>query len=73
VAALWEKLSSKRESCAALAGKSTLNRLELSGPEPTRYHKIAYDEAAIEALPVTLLPTSRFRDATAEKSLEGSE
>jgi hypothetical protein len=31
-----------------------LNRLELSRQQPTRYHKIAYDEAAIEALPVTL-------------------
>jgi Transposase DDE domain group 1 len=37
-----------------VAGKSTLNRLELSRQQPTRYHKIAYDEAAIEALPVTL-------------------
>jgi hypothetical protein len=37
-----------------VAGKSTLNRLELSREEPTRYHKIACDEAAIEALPVTL-------------------
>ena len=37
-----------------MAGKSTLNRLELSQQQPTRYHKIAYDEAAIEALPVTL-------------------
>src|SRR5438309_331105 len=48
------KLSARRKDCAPLAGKSTLNRLELGGPEPTRYHKIAYDEAAIEALPVTL-------------------
>jgi hypothetical protein len=31
-----------------------LNRLELSRQQPTCYHKIAYDEAAIEALPVTL-------------------
>ena len=38
----------------AVAGKSTLNRLELSRPEPTRYHKIAYDPAAIESLFVTL-------------------
>ena len=48
------KLTAKRVDCAPVAGKSTLNRLELSRPEPTRYHKIAYDEAAIEALPVTL-------------------
>jgi hypothetical protein len=48
------KLTAKRSDCAAVAGKSTLNRLELSRAQPTRYHKIAYDEAAIEALPVTL-------------------
>jgi hypothetical protein len=54
LAVLAGKLSSKRETCAPVAGKSTLNRLELSREEPTRYHKIAYDEAAIEALPVTL-------------------
>jgi hypothetical protein len=55
------KLSSKRETCAALAGKSTLNRLELSRLQPTRYHKIAYDEAAIEALPVTLFLEAHAR------------
>ena len=33
-----------------MAGKSTLNRLELSRPEPTRYHKIGHDGAAIERL-----------------------
>jgi hypothetical protein len=37
-------------------GKSTLNRLELSRPQPTRYHRIAGDEAAIEALPITRFP-----------------
>jgi hypothetical protein len=53
-AVLAGKLTAMRADCAAVAGKSTLNRLELSRPQPTRYHKIAYDEAAIEALPVTL-------------------
>jgi hypothetical protein len=53
-AVLAGKLTAKRSDCAAVAGKSTLNRLELSRLQPTRYHKIAYDEAAIEALPVTL-------------------
>lgn len=53
-AALAGKLTARRADCAAVAGKSTLNRLELSRQHPTRYHKIAYDEAAIEALPVTL-------------------
>jgi hypothetical protein len=54
LAVLAGKLTARRADCAAVAGKSTLNRLELSGGSPTRYHKIAYDEAAIEALPVTL-------------------
>src|SRR5262249_47730132 len=40
--------------CAPLAGKSTLNRLELGGPQLTRYHRIAWDEAKIEALFVEL-------------------
>jgi len=48
------KLSARREDCAPVAGKSTLNRLELSRPVVTRYHKIAHDPAAIEGLFVTL-------------------
>jgi hypothetical protein len=51
---LSERLTPKRDDCAVLAGKSTLNRLELSRPEPTRYHKISYDGHAIEALFVDL-------------------
>jgi hypothetical protein len=54
MAVLAGKLAAKRADCAPLAGKSTLNRLELSRPEPTRYHKISYDAAAIEALFVDL-------------------
>jgi hypothetical protein len=50
LAALAGKLAAKRADCAPLAGKSTLNRLELSRPEPTRYHKVSHDAAAIEAL-----------------------
>jgi len=49
------KLEAGRADCAALAGKSTLNRLELSRPEPTRYHRISHDPAAIEDLFVTML------------------
>jgi hypothetical protein len=44
------KLSAKRADCAPVAGKSTLNRLELSRSEPTRYHKISHDPVAIEGL-----------------------
>jgi hypothetical protein len=54
MAVLGGKLEARRANCAPLAGKSTLNRLELSRQEPTRYHKISYDAAAIEALFVDL-------------------
>jgi hypothetical protein len=54
LAALGGKLEARRSSCAALAGKSTLNRLELSRGEPSRYHKISHDGAAIERLLVEL-------------------
>jgi hypothetical protein len=54
LAVLAGKLSARRKDCAPVAGKSTLNRLELSRPEPTRYHKIAYDQEAIEELAVEL-------------------
>jgi hypothetical protein len=50
LAVLAGKLEAKRSDCAPLAGKSTLNRLELSRGEPTRYHKISHDPAAIERL-----------------------
>jgi DDE family transposase len=54
MAVLAGKLEANRSDCAPLAGKSTLNRLELSRPEPTRYARIAADTAAIEALFVDL-------------------
>ena len=54
MAVLAGKLTSARAECAPVAGKSTLNRLELSREVATRYHKIAYDSAAIERLFVTL-------------------
>ena len=44
------KLAAQRSDCAPLAGKSTLNRLELSRPIATRYHKVSHDAAAIEML-----------------------
>ena len=61
LAVLVGKLSARRRNCAPAAGKSTLNRLELSRDEPTRYHKISHDPAAIEALFVEL-----FLEAHAE-------
>ncbi|HEX8826546.1 MAG TPA: IS1380 family transposase [Xanthobacteraceae bacterium] len=54
MAVLAGKLKAERKNCAPVAGKSTLNRLEMSRPQPSRYHKIAHDPAAIEALFVTL-------------------
>jgi hypothetical protein len=61
MAVLVGKLTARRADCAPLAGKSTLNRLELSRPEPTRYAKLAADSAAIETLLVDL-----FLDAQAK-------
>jgi hypothetical protein len=54
MAVLAGKLEARREDCAPVAGKSTLNRLELSRPEPSRYHKISHDPASIEKLLVDL-------------------
>ena len=54
MALLAGKLEARRRDCAAVAGKSTLNRLELSGPQASRYHKIGHDGARIEALIVDL-------------------
>ena len=48
LAVLAGKLEARRQKkCAAVAGKSTLNRLELSRPVATRYHRISHDPAAI--------------------------
>src|ERR1700734_3104572 len=54
MAALAGKLKAWRSDCAPAAGKSTLNRLELSRDTPTKYCKIAHEPAAIEALFVDL-------------------
>ncbi len=43
MAILAGKLEARREDCAPVAGKSTLNRLELSRPEATRYHKFSHE------------------------------
>jgi Transposase DDE domain group 1 len=54
MAVLAGKLAARREDCAPLAGKSTLNRLEQGGPEPSRYARISADGEASEALFVDL-------------------
>ena len=61
MAVLAGKLEARRRSCAPVAGKSTLNRLELSRPEPTRYHKISHDPPAIERLLVDLFIEAHAR------------
>ncbi len=54
MAVLAGKLEARREDCAPVAGKSTLNRLELSRLEPSRYHKISHNPIAIKRLMVEL-------------------
>src|SRR5688572_8160356 len=54
MAVLAGKLATRRKNCAPVAGKSTLNRLELGKPQPTPYHKVGHDPQAIEALLIDL-------------------
>ena len=55
LATLAGKLAARRQNCAPLAGKSTLNRLEHTPLRPhDRYHKIGHDAVAIEGLFVDL-------------------
>jgi len=54
ITVLAGKLEGHREDCAPVAGKSTLNRLELSCLEPTRYHKVSHNPIAIKRLMVDL-------------------
>jgi hypothetical protein len=61
MAVLAGKLAARRKNCAPVAGKSTLNRLELGKPQPTPYHKIGHDPRAIEALLVDLFVTAHAR------------
>ena len=61
MAVLAGKLQAWRNDCAPAAGKSTLNRLELSRETATRYHKISHEKAAIEALFVDIFLEARAR------------
>src|SRR5436853_2107261 len=54
MAVLAGKLAARRNDCAPVAGKSTLNRLELSQLEPSRYHKVSHNPVAIKKLLVDL-------------------
>src|SRR5256886_1642289 len=55
MAVLAGKPAARREDCAPVGGKSTLNRLELSQLEPTRYHHISHHPMAIKNLLVHLV------------------
>jgi len=61
MAVLAGKLAARREDCAPVAGKSTLNRLELSRLEPSRYHKISHNPLAIRRLLVDLFLEAHAR------------
>lgn len=61
LAVLSGKLAARREDCAPVAGKSTLNRLELSRLEPTRYHKISHNPVPIKRLLVDLFVEAHER------------
>ncbi len=52
LALLAGRLEGRRQNCAALAGKSTLNRLEHAPPAgaPGRYHRIEHDADALQAV-----------------------
>ena len=54
MAVLAGKLRAKRRNCAPVAGKSTLNRLELGGSSPSGDSKIVHDGSAIADVLVTL-------------------
>lgn len=62
LAAVNGKLAAVRGDCAALAGKSTLNRLELTrSGSTTRYHKIGHDTGAIERVFVEVFVAAHGR------------
>jgi Transposase DDE domain group 1 len=63
MAVLAQKLAASRADCAPLAGKSTLNRLECSTVEATRYHQIAVDPDAMQGCSsiCSSMPTTRRR------------
>jgi Transposase DDE domain group 1 len=56
------KLQARRKACAPLAGKSTLNRLQLSlKSQATRYCKIGHDPAALEQVFVKIFLQSQSK------------
>ena len=68
MAVLAGKLEARREDCAPLAGKSTLNRLELSKLEPTRYHKISHNPVGHQATAGRYVPGGARATSEADHS-----
>ena len=71
LAVLAGKLEAQRSDCAPLAGKSTLNRLELSRDEPTRYNKVSHDRGRSKAcsLSSSSKPTRRRPNRSSSTSM----
>ena len=63
-------LSGKRELDEPLAGKSTLNRLELTG-RSLRYHKISYSAEALDRLLGDLFIESHAAPPTSDRARLG--
>ena len=68
MATLAGKLESRRSDCAPLAGKSTLNRLELSRAIATRYHKISHDRRRSRPCSSTSSSSAHAEAAQADRS-----
>jgi hypothetical protein len=78
LAAIMGKLSARDKRCAALAGKSTLNRLEHApeegeGRAPSRYHKISHDGAAIDHLLLDIFKEAHSADAGGHAKRKGKK
>jgi hypothetical protein len=79
IATALGKLTPRRDDCEALAGKSTLSRLEHSPEEgqsraPWRYHKIVHDGNAIERTFVDIaLRSTRTAPATMVIDLDATD
>ena len=73
MAVLAGKLEAKRDECAPVAGKSTLNRLELSRLEATRYHKISHNPIATKRLMVDLFLDAHRACAARDRPRSGCD
>src|SRR6201987_4288136 len=68
MAVLSGQVEAAHATCAPLAGKSTLNRLERSTAIPTRYARIAVRPRAVETLFVDLVPRRACQAAGADRA-----